>query len=377
MKILQIVTQREAAGAQQHAISMARELRRRGYGVSTLFLYRKRPAYEGEPDTADLLPTAPHSLADAVKLVRGLWRILHPADAGERPDVVITYSHWSNALAAPLAWLAGIRLIIANQTGLPRRTPKYARKLDMLWGRLGVYTFSVTNSNTTHRQFTGYPGHYRHRLRLIELGIAPPRPTRSRAAARKALGLPDDAQVLVHVGRLAASKNHAVILKAMTLLPADVHFVSVGDGELRAELEATTAKLKIGARVHWLGECGPDDVANALAASDVFVFPSLWESFGLAPVEAAALGLPLAVSDIPTLRDVMRLSDGSEAAMFFPAQNPSAAASTLEVLLNDAALRQTLETASHQLARKYSLERMTDGYEHLITQALEDRDARR
>lgn len=381
MNILQIVTQREAAGAQQHAISMARELRLRGYAVHTLFLYRKRAAYEAEPDTTDALPHPPQrgfrGWKESLHLLRHLWAALRPAAASARPDIVITYSHWSNALVAPLARLAGVGIVIANQTGLPRRTPDTARKLDRLWGKLGLYTFSVANSNTTYRQFVGYPRAYRNRLKLVELGIAPPVPTLVRAAARKALGLPDDARVLAHVGRLAASKNHAVILKAMALMPATTHFVSVGDGELRAELEATTKKLGLAARVHWLGECQGEAVANALAAADIFVFPSLWESFGLAPVEAAALGLPLAVADIPTLRDVMRLPDGTDAAMFFPAQNPSALAALIEILFSNAQLRHGLELASRQLAQKYSLARMTDSYEALITQALEDRDARR
>ncbi len=96
------------------------------------------------------------------------------------------------------------------------------------------------------------------------------------------------------------------MLRALEQVPI-AHLVCVGDGELRDGLRALGDSLGVSSRVHWMGERSAEEVGELLQAADIFVFPSLWEGFGLAPIEAASVGLPLIVSDIPTFHEVMRL----------------------------------------------------------------------
>lgn len=80
--------------------------------------------------------------------------------------------------------------------------------------------------------------------------------------------------------------------------------VLVGDGGLREELEALCANLKLCNHVVFMGK--RDDVPNILAASDIFVLPSLWERLSLAVVEAWMAGLPVVVSQVDGLAEIVR-----------------------------------------------------------------------
>ncbi|MCR4412031.1 MAG: glycosyltransferase family 1 protein [Thermoguttaceae bacterium] len=118
------------------------------------------------------------------------------------------------------------------------------------------------------------------------------------AAVRKELGLAPDDFVLGHVGRYCPQKNHRFLLdiaaEAARREPR-IRLLLLGEGPLRAEIDAQARVLGLGDRVTALGV--RRDVPRVLAAVDVFVFPSLWEGLPLAVLEAQAAGLPCVVSD--------------------------------------------------------------------------------
>ena len=127
------------------------------------------------------------------------------------------------------------------------------------------------------------------------------------SVVRRDLGLGDDAKLLITVGRLSTPKGHRYLIDAVhsiaTLHP-DAHFLFVGDGELRPELEARAAACGMSARIHFLG--ARRDVAQLLAASDVFVLPSLWEGLSIALLEAMAAGLPIVATDVSGTRQAIQ-----------------------------------------------------------------------
>lgn len=365
MRILQILTQMEGAGPQAQAVAMAEELRAQGFTVKTVFLYQKRGIFNKEPDTWSLLRRRPQHLWDMLKLFWHLWRLLRH----EQPHALFTSGHWSNALVPPLAWLAGIRILVATQTALPTRLKPLPRLLDKLWGVLGLYTASVTTSQTAFGQFGGYPERYRRHLRLIEPGVKKPVSDLTKSEARYRFRFPAEAPLLLHVGRLADAKNQAAIIKALPQLDG-VHVAFAGDGEMRNDYFELARRLRLEDRIHWLGEVAPSELAHLFRAADVFVMPSLWESFGMPPVEAAAAGLPLAVSNIQTFRELTLLEDGEHAAAFFNPQNPSEIADTLRHLLADAAERKRLVRLGYRLADKYDISRTTRAYVGLVQETL-------
>ena len=116
-----------------------------------------------------------------------------------------------------------------------------------------------------------------------------------------ALGLPRP--IHVYVGRVAVEKN----IGAFLALDLPGSKVVIGDGPQRAALQARHPDA------HFLGAKFGADLARHVAAGDVFVFPSLTDTFGLVLLEALACGLPVAAFPVEGPKDVIR--DGEVGAL--------------------------------------------------------------
>jgi glycosyltransferase involved in cell wall biosynthesis len=121
---------------------------------------------------------------------------------------------------------------------------------------------------------------------------------RDRADVRRELALAPDAKVLLSVGRLVPPKGLDRVIKAaphvLSEFP-DVRFVWVGDGAGRDALAVQAREYGVADRIVFAGQ--RSDVPRFLLAADLFVFPSLFEAFGLALAEAMACGVPVVASD--------------------------------------------------------------------------------
>ncbi|MGV3488740.1 MAG: glycosyltransferase family 1 protein [Tuberibacillus sp.] len=123
---------------------------------------------------------------------------------------------------------------------------------------------------------------------------------------RKELNLSQDLKILGHIGNLSPVKNQAFILKLLRRLRDDgLNAVAVfaGDGPDLRNLEEQCRFLKIQPYVYFLGV--RTDIPRLLRAFDVFVFPSLYEGFGIAAIEAQCAGKPCIVSrNVPVSTDL-------------------------------------------------------------------------
>lgn len=111
-------------------------------------------------------------------------------------------------------------------------------------------------------------------------------------------GLSEDAKIIGHVGRFSDSKNHLFIMQFLnTLLKKDRRFFAllIGDGPLRLEIEQKAEALGIKENIKFLGV--RTDIPRLMKAFDVFLFPSLFEGFGIAALEAQGSGTPCIMSD--------------------------------------------------------------------------------
>jgi len=116
----------------------------------------------------------------------------------------------------------------------------------------------------------------------------------NRVAVRRQLGLGADVRVVTTVGTLRTAKGHKFLIEAAATIVSqcpDLHFLFVGDGELGAELETQVQSLHLSGNVHFVGN--RSDVPALLAASDIFVLPSLWEGLPMALLEAMAAKKPV------------------------------------------------------------------------------------
>jgi glycosyltransferase involved in cell wall biosynthesis len=202
-------------------------------------------------------------------------------------------------------------------------------------------------------------------MQVIMDGISPRVEQRNKVEARQALGLETNAKIVPTVGRLSKQKGQNTLIEAFRSVP-DAKLYLIGDGELRADTEAQIARLGLQERVHLVGEIPGEQVATYLRASDVFAFPSRWETFGLAIIEAAASGVPLISSDLDVLQEVLSLENGTPAAMMVPVDEVSRWTQALNDMLNDPDLQQSFSEKSLQVSKRHSLESHVDNIEKLV-----------
>jgi glycosyltransferase involved in cell wall biosynthesis len=129
---------------------------------------------------------------------------------------------------------------------------------------------------------------------------------------RRALGVPEQAVVAAYVGRLSAEKNLFAILEAFAYAAgeqADLHFVFVGDGPLRSDLEAAAARSHYPDRVHCAGAFPHELMSHMLPGIDILVSLSDRTNMTNATLEAMAAGLAVIALDAGDTATVVRDGD--------------------------------------------------------------------
>jgi len=236
-------------------------------------------------------------------------------------------------------------------------------------------TLGLACSTPAADELAGGRSDLRRRTRVLYYGIRLEdfrtcRP--DRAAIRREFGLPADAEVAGHVGRLTPQKNQLFLLdaaaKAMKRRPR-LHLAIAGSGCLGPALARKVHELGISLRVHFLG--GRADVPRLMCGLfDVFVLPSLHEGLPLAALEAQAAGLPVLLSGSVAQETVV----AGELVRRIPLSAGTAAwAAALENSLDSG--RCSIETCCRRLAGQgfdvaASLRSLTALYERALASAL-------
>ncbi len=165
---------------------------------------------------------------------------------------------------------------------------------------------------------------------------------------RREAGIPTDAFVYLTVGRLSPEKGQSVLLRAFKEVAAaipDAYLVFAGEGPLAAAHETLASELGIRERVRFLGSRA--DVGACLEIADVFVFPSLFEGWGAAPIEAMFKGLPCIATRIEPLIEVF--VDGETARVVTPGSDTELAMAMVD-LHRDPDLRRLLGASARNAA---------------------------
>jgi glycosyltransferase involved in cell wall biosynthesis len=155
-----------------------------------------------------------------------------------------------------------------------------------------------------------------------------------RERARANLGLPDETELVLTVGRQEYQKGQVDLIEAFARIATDhpqaLLAIAGRPGNATEELAAVVAREGLDDRVLFLGHRG--DVPELMCAADLFVFPSLWEGLGGVLIEALALEVPIVASDIPALREVV--VDGVNAILTPPGE-AGLLGDTMRALLED------------------------------------------
>ena len=176
------------------------------------------------------------------------------------------------------------------------------------------------------------------------------------ADARRELDLPDKHTIL-YVGRIEPLKGLDILLKAVALLndTAITHLLIVGgslekDAELQ-RLNTLAVNLGISDIVTFIGSVKQEQLPAYYSASDVFVLPSWYESFGLVALEAMSCGTPVVVSRVGGLKTFV---ENGKTGYLVPWRCPEPFARSLEILLENPSLRRAMGSAARRKAMAMS-----------------------
>lgn len=285
----------------------------------------------------------PHAGREAALTALGVQTKLElfskPFDFGTAPAV------------AKLAKSFDAQIVLAWMNRAARRTPPgpYARI-----GRLGGYyklknyrDFDALVGNTQDivdwMVREGWP---KHRAHYVPNFAAP---GEGAAIARSHFATPDDAPLLLGMGRLHESKAHDVSLRALALLPQAYLWIA-GSGPEEEKLKSLANELGVASRVRFLG--WRNDAPALYRSADVCVFPSRFEPLGNVVIQAWAHDLPVIAAQAAGPASLIR--DG-ENGYLIAIDDPKALAEKAAALLGDPALRQSFAAAGRAcVARDFS-----------------------
>jgi glycosyltransferase involved in cell wall biosynthesis len=273
------------------------------------------------------------------------------------PDVVVGFMHSTfvplslSMLATNIPLLGSEHIIYDHYRHLP------LQKFLLLLSSSLITRITCTSTQA----LLSYPSAIQRKMVVIRNSVAIP--TGARADI---LGSGQARKVLLSVGRLEAQKDHSVLVNAFAQITEKVpdwDLRIVGDGALRAQLEAQILALGLANRVQLPGPT--KDIWKEYSSAQLFVMPSRYESFGLATAEALSQGLPvIGFADCPGTNELVR--PGENGVLVPPSGDRARSlAGAMLSLMKSEELRGRLAAGSKPL-EEYRLERVLDRWEHVL-----------
>jgi glycosyltransferase involved in cell wall biosynthesis len=346
--LLSLATSYRSAGISWYAQNLLRELPAADPNIRyAVFLNEKK--YEGVPGLDLRLSRLPAQHP----VVRIFWeQCIQPwAVARERADLL-----HGLALVGPLIGTRPLVLTIHDLSFLhyPQNFRGGKRLYLRLFTRWSVRRARrvIAPSESTRRDILAQYGVPPARVDRVYYGLDPifhPLPRDQVAEFRIQQGLPE--RFLLFVGTLEPRKNVTRLIEAYARLPRDRPplYIVGGKGWLYDEVFARVEALQLSGAVKFAGYVPGQELPWWYNAAELFVYPSLYEGFGLPPLEAMACGTPVVTSGISSLPEVV----GSAGKMVDPT-DIDALASAMAQVLADADLRQTMQAAGLAQAKTFS-----------------------
>jgi glycosyltransferase involved in cell wall biosynthesis len=376
LRVCQVITRMVRGGAARVVLELLRGLPRE-YRQSLACGPESQGALRSE---AAATGTALIDLPELVREIRPASDLAAMARLGaifreRRPHVVHGHTYKAGVLASVAARLAGVPAIIFTPHGhIFARDARIPGVPPAGWKLCALRRLTSAAQSCAHRVTALSEADLRDQLAL---GLSPP----SRyavvsngididrfaapAAARTTEG---DRPLIGAVGRFSAEKGHRYLVEALVAVRRRfprARLVLVGYGELEPELREQAGRLGLGGAVEFAGE---RDSAEVLSSFDLFVQPSLYESQGMAILEAMASGRPVVATDVGGVRDAVR---EGETGLLVPPADAAALARGIVRLLEEPGLAAALAARGRSAVReRFSADRMVSAYARLYKDLL-------
>ena len=366
LSILLLGTQIATGGAQKVLLDQAQWFHQHGHQVFAMFFYDKENLHARWQSAADFRIINLNAFAKnknlfvkTALLIRGLfslWQFLQK----EKINVIETFTHDSNMLALPFAFLAGVPVRMATHHGKIGGFPRW-KEIIHAWIVNTMASCIVAVSEQT-RLKSLEEGIHADKIVMIPNGIIPVSIAGiNRQSVRAEAGFKQDDVVMLSVGRLVYQKAHEYLVAAMPAVLKEMPNAKVGicgDGVLRADIEAQIRSLKLEDQVKLFGMQA--DVTKYLAAADIFILSSRWEGLPIALLEAMSTGLPVISTKVEGVEEV--IVEG-EHGLLVPIENTNALANAIIQLLSDPQLRHKMGAAAKaKVVESYTADRMCEQY---------------
>lgn len=295
---------------------------------------------------------------------------------GAHTHIVHTQLEFSNilgGLAAKTLRLPVVCTIHVLPVSEPRARARLHQRLEWLALRLFCDRVLAVSEQTRQNYIAGSRIPSRKMTTLYNgIDLSPSarlEPHLARASVRDEFSLPRDAHLLITVAVLRPPKGIDHMLRALPAI-LDAHpnafYLIAGDGPHRAELESETRRLGLQSRVVFAGM--RKDISRLLAASDVFVLPTLTEALPTVLAEAMAARLPIVASAVGGIPEMV--ADG-QSGILVPAAQPEALSRACAALLDDADERRRMGESGWRIVRqKFNVEAQVRRLENVYMEEL-------
>jgi len=296
--------------------------------------------------------------------IAGLYRFIKDRNI----HILRTHQYHANLYGRIAGILAGVPVMVPSFHSLytSRNGPKaHRRLLNHLLGYHSYRLIAVSNAVASH--LIRFDRIDPKKVVVINNGTTLERfnSDLTRDEARRRLGISGHGMIVGTVGRLNEEKGQVFLIEAISRLN-NISVALAGDGPLRVELKRRAEML--GINCIFMGEVVPDEVPVFLRAIDIFCFPSLWEGFSTALVEAMASGLPIIASDIPSHREVL-----DDAGVFVPPEDPQAIVRAIRIFIDNPYMQEVFGNKAKERSRLFDIKRTIKAYEEIFEGALRDR----